>query len=134
VTRRDGADLSLVRAAHTLPLIAGGWLLFAGQVLGHGDAPRAVPVAVTLGLLLSAVSLLQLAKGPQHAPSVLLVWIGVALVAAPVLLRYGYIDRIAGAYVSQIVSGVVALAVGLWSSKVTTPKDVPNPRPPRQPP
>lgn len=117
----DANEQRGARAAHGVTLLLGVWLLVGWAVLGHAYAERAVTTALIAGTVLIVLSIKQLLAGPAHWASVSLVWVGLALVAAPVVLRYGYTDRVDAAYANQIAIGLVVGAIGLWSARRTTP-------------
>lgn len=121
---------SNARAVLSIVLVAGLWLLVSAQVLGYGaGGDRAVAVEIGAGIALVILSALQLATGASHRLSVLVVWVGVLLFVAPVVLRYGYLDRIEAAYVNDMLTAVVVIAAGVLAARWTSRAKEPAPRP-----
>lgn len=116
--RRRSRAAAASRAPGLVCLAAGGWLLVAPWLLGHGDV-RA-PLAVDLGLgvvLVGLASFRLLARPASRGVPALATSAGLLLVIAPVVLRYGHTDRVVAAYVNDILVGLLVAAAGLVMSK-----------------
>ncbi len=99
-----------------------GWWL-----LGYGYAQRALTVDVLAAVVLLALSSLRLlAWSASRGVPVLVMSTGMLLVIAPVVLRYGYLDRVVAAYVNDIAVGLVVLAAGFWLSRQGPHEAKPN--------
>lgn len=111
---------STARVATGVVLGAAVWLLFGWFVLGYPDAQRAVFADVVLGLALAAVSAFQLVDRPGHRASVVVVWLGLLLALAPVVLQHGYVEPVVAAYVNDIVVGLVVVVSGAVAARATS--------------
>lgn len=99
-------------------LAVGLWLLAGWWLLGYGYAHRAVTVEVLAGVVLLALSSFRLlAWSASRGVPVLVMGTGLLLVIAPVVFRYGYLDRVVAAYVNDIAVGLLVLAAGFWLSR-----------------
>ena len=116
--RRSGRSSAPSRAPALIVLVAALWLLAAWWLLGYGYAQRAVTVDVLAGLVLLALSAFRLlAWSASRGVPVSVMSIGMLLVIAPIVLRYGYVDRVVAAYVNDIAVGLIVLAAGFWLSR-----------------
>lgn len=75
-----------------------------------------VEVLASAGLL-ALSSLRLLAWSASRGVPVLVMGIGLLLIIAPVVFRYGYLDRVVAAYVNDIAEGLVVLTAGFWLSR-----------------
>lgn len=99
-------------------LALGAWLPVSWLVLGYEDASYGAAADVVLGLALLVVVGLQLADDwPPAVLRSLTVWVGLLLVAAPVVVRAGEQGRSAAAYVNTMACGVLVVALGLWTAR-----------------
>lgn len=120
----DRADLrtprherQAARAPLTVVLVAGLWLLVSWALLGYESAQRAVIVQVIAGVLLVVLAGMALTGRVGHRACVAVVVVGLVVAAAPVFIRYGYLDREVLAYVNGIFTGLLVAAAGVVAAK-----------------
>ena len=117
VEPRRGSRAAAVGGAPALVgLVAGGWLLLAPLLLDHRRASLAVELGLGLALLVLATFRL-LAPAASSGVPVLVTSVGLLLVIAPVVFRYGDTERVVSAYVNGILVGLVVTAAGLVMSR-----------------
>lgn len=120
--RRSDRSTVPCRVPGLVVLLCGLWLLVGWWLLGYGYAQRAVTVDVLAAVVLLALSSLRLlAWSASRGVPVLVMSTGMLLVIAPVVLRYGYLDRVVVAYINDIAVGLVVLAAGFWLSRQKAP-------------
>lgn len=87
-------------------------------MLGYRDAEHAVAVDLVLGVAIAALAGFRLRAGAAgRGVAVLLIWAGILRVMAPVVFRYGHVERAAPAYVNDVVVGLVVLIAGVLAAR-----------------
>ena len=117
--RMTDSRATTTRPLTCLVLAAGAWLLVGWSILGYGDATRAVFVDVLAGLALMSLASVQLLYGPTHRLSVLMVWTGLAVALAPLVLQYGYVKPVVPAFANDLIVGVVVMGAGALLARRT---------------
>lgn len=121
-TTRSGPG---TKAANGLVLVLGLWLMVSWLLYERNrgfafDGERHMYVGIIAGAWLMTFAAYQLLSGASRLASTLTVWTGIVLILLPIALRYGYLDRNALAYANHIITGLLVIGAGVYTSKRTT--------------